>query len=254
MSHSAGRDSWRPPFTTAPECEKDIEGRFTRRPTSDSHRRPEAAGGRDGVLCRALAGRRSVRFTPGAKPQTEHVAGTRQSMDSTRLMTVPERANDTGVRCALRASSDARRISCSSRAATTSCGPALRWLVAHERSGPWRERPPSPKARYGIAASVFSHPRASCLGSLPHQRSLAGRPVERRFRGAGPHTRRSLGRRSGGWLRPGSIRRKNPPVQRGQAIRSPLHYVDPDVSVSHPSRRLGSDGPIHSQPGDPTSR
>jgi len=29
---------------------------------------------------------------------------------------------------------------------------------------PWRERPPSPKARYGIAASVLAHPRPSCWG------------------------------------------------------------------------------------------
>ena len=117
--------------------------------------------------------------------------------------------------------------------------------------GRGRERPPSPKARYGIEASVFSHPSASCLGSLPHQRSLAGRPVERRFRGAGPHTCRAFGRRSDGRLRLGSIRRTTPPVESDQAIRSLPHYVGPDVSVSHPIRRLGFDGPIHSQLGDP---
>ena len=41
-------------------------------------------------------------------------------------------------------------------------------------------------------------------GSLPHQRSLAGRPVKRRFEALDHNTRHPLGRRSGGRLRPGS--------------------------------------------------
>ena len=41
-------------------------------------------------------------------------------------------------------------------------------------------------------------------------------------------------------------------VQRDRAAHSPLLYVDSNVSVPHPNRRLGFDGPVHSRPGDRT--
>ncbi len=57
---------------------------------------------------------------------------------------------------------------------------------------PWRERPPSPKARYGIAASVFAHPRPSCLGSLPNHQSLREGTVSRFEAAADPVADRRL--------------------------------------------------------------
>ena len=56
------------------------------------------------------------------------------------------------------------RPSCLSLGAATPRAPAARSVVAHERLGPWRERPPSPRAWYGSGAGVFSHPCPRPLG------------------------------------------------------------------------------------------
>ena len=92
-------------------------------------------------------------------------------------------------------------------------------------------------------------PRVAPAPSVP-----GGKARRAPLRGAGPRTCRPLGRRSGGRFRPGSARRTTPPVQRSRAIRSLRHYVERDVSVSQPSRRVAFDGPIHSQPGIRPSR
>ena len=64
-----------------------------------------------------------------------------------------------GVRCALRVSGGAHRTSCSSRSAARSCGSAAGSPVAHQQLGPWRERPPSQRARYGFGARWRFTPR-----------------------------------------------------------------------------------------------
>jgi len=102
----------------------------------------------------------------------------------------------------------------------------------------WRERPPSPKARYGIVASVLAHPRPSCLGSLPQHQSVpegcraplrggggpvgrpAGRGADRHCRPhpspAGPARRSAFPQGTAYWERPrtgggdGAVR-LNPP-------------------------------------------
>ena len=91
-----------------------------------------------------------------------------------------------GVRCALRASGGARRTSCSSGSAARSCGSAAGSPVAHQRPGPWRERPPSPRAWYGFGRRcVFT-----LLSPSPWGRSRASDPcrkaVQRPFE-AGQH-------------------------------------------------------------------
>ena len=79
------------------------------------------------------------------------------------------------------------RIRTSAIHAGRSLHPLARWCLAASRpvrplpDGPlrsWRERPPSPKARYGIAASVFAHPRPFMPRVAPEPSIPAGRLSE----------------------------------------------------------------------------
>ena len=83
------------------------------------------------------------------------------------LRAVPERANDTGVRCALRASGDAHRGYRASGGAATSCGSAAPPSVAHwPRRRGW-ERPPSPRAWYGFGGRCVCAPLSPTLRVAP---------------------------------------------------------------------------------------
>ena len=158
------------------------------------------------------------------------------------LTTTPECEIDARGQITLSPSGNAHPPSCLSGSAATSCGPAARWPVARERLGPWRERPASPKARYGLGARWRFTSRLSPSTGRSRTNSpwREGRPAP--LRGAGPHARRSHRWRHGGRPRPGSTRRTTLPVQHGRAVRSLPHYVGPDVSVSHPSQRRSSTG------------
>ena len=75
--------------------------------------------------------------------------------------------NDVGGRFTIRPSRDSHRPSCLSAGAEKPCGTAAGSTLAHRRQVPWRERPPSPRARCGIAPSVSSHPRPCLPGVAP---------------------------------------------------------------------------------------
>ena len=93
------------------------------------------------------------------------------------LTTALECEKDTEGRFTLWPSGDAHLPSCLSDRAATSCGPAARWPVAHERVGPWRERPPSPRARYGFGARWRFTPRPCPPGVAPAPTIPGGKAV-----------------------------------------------------------------------------
>ena len=92
----------------------------------------------------------------------------------------PERENDTRRRLTLWPSGVAHLPSFVSCRAATSHVSAARQPVAHERLGPWRERPPSPRARYGLGTRWKLTPRPSPPGVAPAPSIPAGRPSRRR--------------------------------------------------------------------------
>ncbi len=89
-----------------------------------------------------------------------------------------------GGRFTLWPSGDSHLPSCLSRRAATSCNPAARLPVAHERLGPWRERPPSPKARYGFGARWKFTPRPCPPGVAPAPTIPGGKAVRTPLRDA----------------------------------------------------------------------
>ena len=92
----------------------------------------------------------------------------RGTVPALRLTAALECANDVGGRFTLWPSGDAHLPSCLSCSAATSCGSAARQAVAHGRLGPWRERPPGPRAWYGRGAMhVFTRLSPPLGGSLP---------------------------------------------------------------------------------------
>ncbi len=82
---------------------------------------------------------------------------------------------DTGGRFTVWGSSDSHRPLPPIRRKATPCGSAAASAVANGRHGPWRERPPSPKARCGIGASVVSHARPRLQGVAPAASIRPGR-------------------------------------------------------------------------------
>ena len=89
-----------------------------------------------------------------------------------------------GGRFTLRSASDAHLPSCLSCGAATSCGWPPGSPVAHERLGPWRERPPSPKARYGFGARWKFTPRPCPPGVAPAPTIPGGKAVRTPLRDA----------------------------------------------------------------------
>ena len=75
-----------------------------------------------------------------------------------RLTAAPEREKDTVGRFTLGLSGDSQRPCRLSAGAATSCDPAVRSPVAHERFGPWWERPGSPRACYGFGGRCVCAP------------------------------------------------------------------------------------------------
>ena len=74
-------------------------------------------------------------------------------------------------------SGDSHRPSRISAGAATSCGPAVRSPVTHERFGPWWERPPSPRARYGFGPRWKFTPRPCPPGVAPAATIPGGKAV-----------------------------------------------------------------------------
>ena len=101
-----------------------------------------------------------------------------------RLTTVLEREIDTEGRITNLASGDSHQPSRPSADAATSCGPAARLPVVHERLGPWRERPPSPRARYGFGARWRFTPRPCPPGVAPAPTIPGGKAVRTPLRDA----------------------------------------------------------------------
>ena len=89
-----------------------------------------------------------------------------------------------GGRFTLWPSGDSHLPSCLSRRAATSCNPAARLPVAHERLGPWRERPPSPRAWYGFGARWKFTPRPFPSGVAPAPTIPGGKAVRTPLWGA----------------------------------------------------------------------
>jgi len=112
------------------------------------------------------------------------ILGTRGTTPAPRLRTALECVNDMNGRFTLRPSADAHLPSCLSCGAATSCGPAARWPVAHERLGSWRERPPSPRARYGFGARWKFTPRPCPPGVAPAPTIPGGKAVRTPLRDA----------------------------------------------------------------------
>ncbi len=88
-------------------------------------------------------------------------------------------------------------------------------------------------------------PRVAPAPSVP-----GGKARRAPLRGAGPHTRRPLDRRSGGRPRPGSTRRT---TRRSNATGRSIRFCT-TLNPTFRFRRFGVDGPIHSQPGIRPSR
>ena len=127
-----------------------------------------------------------------------------------------------------------------SRSAQTSCA---------SRS---REAGAAATAQAGLGATrqsegllrVRGRARLRTSGPDPSGRSqaidpLRGKAVRAPLRGGGASAPRSPVCRSGGRHRRDSIRRRVFVVRRDRAIHSLLSYVDSNVSVTHPNRRLG---------------
>ena len=172
-----------------------------------------------------------------------------------RLTTVLECEIDMEGRFTLWHSGDSHRPSRPSAGAATSCGPAARSPVAHERFGPWWERPASPKARYGLGARWKLTPRPPPSTGRSHTSGpWREGPSSAASEALHHNTRRplSLPERRAASSRLDSPYNPSGPTQR--AFHSLLYYVESDVWFRHPSRHLGRDGTIHSQPGIRPSR
>ena len=100
------------------------------------------------------------------------------------LTTAPECENDRGGRFTLWSASGAQLPSCLSCGAATSCGPIARSSVARERLGPWRERPPSPRAWYGFGTRWKFAPRPCPPGVAPAPTIPGGKAVRTPLRDA----------------------------------------------------------------------
>jgi len=98
-------------------------------------------------------------------------------MPAPRLATASECEYDAGGRFTNLASGDSHRPSRLSAGAATSCGPAARWPVAHERFGPWWERPASPRAWYGFGTMWRFTPRPCPPGVAPAPTIPGGKAV-----------------------------------------------------------------------------
>ena len=98
-------------------------------------------------------------------------------MPAPRLATASECEYDAGGRFTNLASGDSHRPSRLSAGAATSCGPAARWPVAHERFGPWWERPASPRAWYGFGTRCEFTPRPCPPGVAPAPTIPGGKAV-----------------------------------------------------------------------------
>ena len=94
-----------------------------------------------------------------------------------RLTAALECENDVGGRFTLWPSGDAHLPSCLSRGAAPPCGPIARSYEAHEPRGPWRERPPSPRARYGFGTRWKFTPRPFPSGVAPAPTIPGGKAV-----------------------------------------------------------------------------
>ena len=142
-----------------------------------------------------------------------------------QLTAALECENDVGGRFTLRLSGDSHQASCLSAGAATSCGTAAGCAVAHRRHLPWRERPPSPRARYGLGARWKCAPSPPpSRGSLPNQISL--REGSRAARGGGGSPARPLpGFRVGGHRRVGRGPEDAPTGPTPQA-----RYASPQVA------------------------
>ena len=224
------------PAYAAPECENDVGGRFTLRPPGRFTRPPPAIRGRGGASRLAAGTRQGIDSPQAQRGRTERRAGASQPMGGARLRAVLERANDVGVRCALRPSRDAHRGCRPSAGATTSCGIAAGCAVAHEALGPWRERPPSPRAWYGFGARCVCTPLPLPPGVAPDPSIPGGKAVQRRFRGAGSPARlppipRDVGHRR---ARPKPRRRgPRPPPAQPRRGRSGGGLIGPTVRANH---------------------
>ena len=112
-----------------------------------------------------------------------------------------------------------------------------------DRSGGAGSDPAVRGTAAGSGPGAFAHPRPLSLGSLPDQRSLAGRARSAPLQGGGASVRRPSFRWSGGHPRGQSIRRTSPCLSdaTGRSIR-PCVTLIPNVSVSHPNHRLCFNG------------
>ena len=148
-----------------------MEGRFTRRPSRDSHGGRQSSAG-TAAFCPALrtGGKGSFRRRHHAADRTPRrsapTAGRRATYGRTGAR---KRHGDPMRTFAFRRCAPGPRPSAS---ATTSCGRAARSPVAHGPLGLWRERPPSPRAWYGFGRRCVFTLLPPPPGSLPHHQSL----------------------------------------------------------------------------------
>ena len=106
-------------------------------------------------------------------------------MSGPRPATAAERANDTGVRCALRRFHGAHPDRRATAGAATSCaGAAMPARAAREARAVTLATPLAEGSVRGRGRVCLRTPAPNPFGSLPHQQSLAGRPVQRRFEAA----------------------------------------------------------------------
>ena len=101
-----------------------------------------------------------------------------------RLGAVTERANDTGGRCALWLSGDAHRPFRLSAGAATSFGLSAPFARGARGARAVTLATRLAKGSVRVRGRVCLRTPPDPFGSLPHQQSLAGRPVQRRFEAA----------------------------------------------------------------------
>ena len=132
-----------------------------------------------------------------------------------------------GGRFTLWSASDAQPPSCLSCDAATSCGPIARSSVARERLGPWRERPPSPRARYGFGTRWKFTPRPCPPGVAPAPTIPGGKAVRTPLVGRGGATRSSSGCR----------RCRNCPRRSPASVRPRGRWLRPPTAALAPTPR-----------------